>query len=116
MELAVTEDWAKNSVDRSLEGQLQEKIAAQYGNIPVESRQRILDKERANFIKNNRNQYESQINFFAQQYKDNFAGPDNVPYLGDIDSYLWLRKAQNILDNGHAGTEIRDGRIFERLQ
>ncbi len=113
MEMAVTEDWAKNSVDRSLEGQLQGKIAQQYGNIPPESRQRILDKERANFIKNNRNQYEAQINFFAQQYKDNFAGPDNVPYLGDIDSYLWLRKAQNILDRGHAGTEIKDGRLFD---
>ncbi|MDO8642816.1 MAG: STT3 domain-containing protein [Candidatus Woesearchaeota archaeon] len=111
--LTVTKDWAHNAVDNALRNQLSAKIDEQYGNVPVESKQRILDKEFSNFVDRNPNQYQSQLNYFADQYKSQFSAPDGTAYLGDIDSYLWLRKAQNILDHGNAGTEIRDGRTFD---
>ncbi len=111
--LPITDDWAQNSVDSSLRQELSKQVNSQYGNLPEESRDRIMAKELAKYKEENKNNYKQQIDATSKSFKGGFSAPDGIPYLGDIDSYLWLRKAQNILDHGHVGTEMRDGEVYD---
>lgn len=111
--LSLANEWAANSLDVGIRSQIVEEVDKQYGNLPAENKERLVDKGLSDFKKENPVNYAQQLRAMTTQYKDRFRAPDGTPYLSDIDSYLWLRKAQNILDRGHIGTEIRDGRIFD---
>lgn len=116
VDLPMTDYWAQQSVLDSIRSQVDAQISQQYPNLPPANRQSLVNSEVQKQIEQNavavERQIESTSNFFKQYFRD----PDGINYMPDIDPYYWQRYAKNILDQGHPGDELRDGRPYDTYQ
>lgn len=111
LSLSVTDDWADSMVRHERRQQIttdaerQRPIAAQ--------READLDLLVKQWIEQNTAQFETDRATVAQQLKSRlrFTGKDGQAYvyLGDVDSYTWVRAARNYLRTGTTCDAVVDG-------
>lgn len=114
----VTEDWARNSVENFIKNQIRAEINAQNPNLPEQNKQMLVNQQFSEIVKAQKEPIEAQIKELSKEYKKaisyEYEG-NNYVYLGDIDSYYWMRFARNVLNNGHICDEIKDGECWDNL-
>ena len=119
-----TQVWAEQSVNKMIQDDIATAINQQYPNLPDENKNALVSGEFQNTIKNDKytiktGQYAGQSISIAEQIKTTSAyfrsfyeydsGPEQGKlYMPDIDPYYWYRYAENIIEHGHPGDEIRD--------
>lgn len=112
MEAPATDVWAENSINQNILQDVTNRVNAQYPNLPQASKQNIINREFQAVREANKAEIEIARAQLSQQYKDlisyEYNGKKYI-YLGDIDSYFWLRHARNIIENGHVCDEVVDG-------
>ena len=104
IELTLLDEYAQTNVYNYYRSQIEGQIKQQYPNLPQENLQGLADEQLNNFLKSNKAQIEQQILGSAKQSKDFYqyeSGSHSYPYMGDIDSYYWLRQARNIVEKGY---------------
>ena len=114
--LPITDQWAQDSVINSIKSQISGQIAQQYPNLPEANRNALVDAELKKQLEQYWPQIQQQIQATSNYFKDHFKDPDGIPYMPDIDTFYWMRYAENILDHGYAGDEIRNGVEWDALQ
>lgn len=108
--LPATDDWARNSVYNSIQNSIAQQINQQYPNLPVQSRNELVENQFNVFIKEQKGAIEDQIKRTAEYFKSKFQDNNGQTYLVAIDPYQYLRYTENYLENGHPGDEIVDGK------
>ena len=73
-----------------------------------------VEKEIRNL--NNSNRYYALIEQISARYRDFYQDDLERNYMPDIDSYYWLRYANNVIETGRVGDEVRDGVEWDNLQ
>ena len=109
MYLPVTDDWAHNTVYNYYKNQIASQINQQYPNLPEANKNALIEAEFEKFIQQNQNILQQQIEATSQGFKERMmyeSGNSKYVYLGDIDSYFWLREARKLLNNGTVCDEI----------
>jgi len=109
MFLPVTDSWSQNAVYNYYKGQIATQISQQYPNLPDANKQTLLDTEFNKFLTQNKDLVNQQIAGTSQQFKDKMmyeSGNSKYVYLGDIDSYFWLREARKLINTGYNCDEI----------
>lgn len=120
--MSVTDDWAKMSMDNSITQKITADINSEYPNLPSDKKNEIIAKE----VDNVKKQYKADIAAteasLSTQYKSEFKKDifdsngnkiGETTYLVGIDPYFWMLHTENVLENGHVGDELRDGKPYD---
>ena len=110
--LTISDDWATNNVVNFFRDQIREQVRNQYPDLPDENLNRIANEQFEKFAPENQKTIDEQISINSERYKDFFqyeSGSKSYTYMGDIDSYYWLRQARNIVEKGYNCDVIENG-------
>lgn len=114
--ITIADDWAEDNVRNFFRDKIKSQISQQYPDLPEANRERIAEEQFVKFAKENKKAIDGQIALNAKQYKDFFqyeSGSHSYPYMGDIDSYYWLRQAKNIVEKGYNCDVVENGICYD---
>ncbi|MFH1052952.1 MAG: STT3 domain-containing protein [Candidatus Woesearchaeota archaeon] len=120
--LPITDVWARDNIYNGIRAQVENKVNNEYPNLPDENKAKIIEKEFEKILSENKKEIDNAISASSNQFKSrlrrditNSKGEviGEFTYLLAIDPYYWTRHARNILNNGHPGDELRDGKPFD---
>lgn len=118
-ELPITDKWADNTIQNYIKNQAVSEIKTMYPALPDAKVQEQADQRLQDFMKYNSSLLTSELSRISNDYKSllsyNYNGKQYV-YLGDIDSYFWLRYAENILDHGTICDSVKNGQCWDDLE
>ncbi len=104
--LPVTDDWAQSNIRASVRSQFAEQIDQQFPALPQSNKDTLIDQRTDQFLSDNKAQLDASVAELSGQLKESlrYNGTDGKEhtYLGDLDSYFWLRYARNWLTKGTA--------------
>jgi dolichyl-phosphooligosaccharide-protein glycotransferase len=106
--MPVAEDWARQSIYDNIRNNIAAGINQQYPNLPQQNKEALINEQFSQFVSQESAQIEQVVQDQAAMIRQRFSDNGNV-YLGDIDSYFWMRYARNIIDKDQYGDEIIDG-------
>lgn len=102
--LSVTDDWAESNIRQNLNNQFASQIQQQFPTLPAENRDALIAQKVEEYITQNPAEFAAIKKQFSAQLKDGFqyedGDGDKHTYLGDLDSYFWLRYTRNWLNTG----------------
>jgi len=107
--LPVTDEWAKNSVYNGVKSQIKSQINEQYPNLPDANKAPLVDAEFKKVLEQQKPMIEEQIKGTSEYFKSRLKNDKGQTYLLAIDPYFWMRKAENIIEHGYPGDEIKNG-------
>ena len=110
--LPITDDWAENAIANSIRQQISNEINAKYPNLPEANKATLINGQLQQFIKANEKSINDQKKEVSQQFKSQLQKGDQS-YPTDIDQFFWLRYAENIIERGHPGDELRNPQTRE---
>lgn len=114
-DLDVAQNWARDSVFNSVRAQIDAQVQVQYPNLPAPQRSQLVEEQFDTYKTQNEAQLEALVGQQAEAIKSRFQDNTGQTYLIAIDPYTFYRQIQNIIDNGHVGDEIRDGKPYDTL-
>ena len=114
--LPFTDDWAVNTVMNNIRSQIRSGIYQQYPNLPDTNKNTLVDTELQRVIAQNKAQIDQQIKATSYYFKTFYQDESGKNYMPDIDPYYWFRYAKNIVDHGHPGDVLKDGKPFDNRQ
>jgi len=115
-DLPVTEDWARSNVYNFYRNNIVQQVAQQYPNLPSRERDVFINTQFNQFLEQNGASLEQQVAQTQVQMKPGFQleqGGKSFTYLGDLDSYYYLRQARNIVETGTACDGYVDDKCFD---
>ncbi|HZX44933.1 MAG TPA: STT3 domain-containing protein [Candidatus Nanoarchaeia archaeon] len=116
MKLAPLDGSAQSSVNAYFKEQISLQIANQFPNLPAQERVKLADREYAKFVGENKQLITDQIKANSEGFKSRLqytSGDSTYVYLGDIDSYYWLRMSRNIIEKGTQCDDETDGKCYD---
>jgi dolichyl-phosphooligosaccharide-protein glycotransferase len=112
-QLQIAEEWGRNSIYNMIQNDISAQINNQYPNLPQENRQVLINQEFNRQVAQNNAQIEQYVEQQAEMLRQWFRDENGETYLGDIDSYYFLRYARNIIETGDIADERRDGEPYD---
>ncbi len=101
--LPATDTWAQSSVENYYKNQISQSIYKQYPNLPVTQRDKLVAEQYTTFVKENKDNIAQQVTQTSAYFKTGMQYQENgtaYTFLGDLDSYYYLRQARNIEEKG----------------
>ncbi len=114
--LPVTERWADNTVTNFYQTNVRNQVEQQYPNLPAQNKDALVERQWQEFREQNKKQIEGEIHQVSEQYKAQFKDENGETYLLAIDPYLWYSLTKNVVEFGHTGDKIIDGRSHFSLR
>ncbi|HIH40833.1 TPA: hypothetical protein HA239_00270 [Candidatus Woesearchaeota archaeon] len=111
--LPMAEDQARQSIYNNIARNIQAQVDTQYPNLPQQSKEAMINEQLQTVVSQQQSQIEALIAGHAEQIRALYRDDSGTTYLGDIDSYFWLRYARNIVDTGQLADEYRDGVAYD---
>jgi dolichyl-diphosphooligosaccharide--protein glycosyltransferase len=114
--LPATYDWAQNSVYNYYKNNMAQQVNSQYPNLPQAQKDTLVNNQFNEFLKQNKDQLDAQIKQTSEYFKTGFQyteNGNNYTFLGDLDSYYYLRQARNLLNTGTVCDKIDNGRCID---
>lgn len=114
--LAATDNIAVSSVENYYKNMISQQVNAQYPNLPLAQRNKLVEEQLVTFKKTNAEQLEQQIKQTSEYFKSGFQYEENGikhTFLGDLDSYYYLRQARNIKEKGSVCDKIEDNKCVD---
>jgi len=110
--LPMTDNWARDTMYNNIRNQISNQINQQYPNLPDVNRNALVEEEFQKVLTEQKAALKEQINQISQGFKSRLQDESGQTYLLAIDPYFWLRHVNNVLENGHPGDRIVDGRSY----
>ncbi len=126
--LPATDQWAKSNIYSFIQNDVTNVINQQYPNLPSANKNKLVADELAKVDKTGMYTVQSgqyagqtlnvkqQIQANSAQLKEFFKDENGIIYTQDIDPYFWERYAVNIVEKGHIGDEIKNGKEWDNHQ
>jgi dolichyl-phosphooligosaccharide-protein glycotransferase len=123
-----TDEWASSTVNNVIQSDIQSAINAQYPNLPSDRKSQIVSEEMAKASSSKQYTFKTgsnagqavdipwNIEAYSSMIKEFYEDPSGKPYSPDIDPYYWHRYAKNIVQKGHIGDEVIDGKQYDMHQ
>ncbi len=111
--LSITDDWASSTVTENVRSQIEGQVNQQYPNLPSQNKDAIVENELQKVLQQQKSQIGQQIKATSDFFKSKMQDDSGQTYLSTIDPYYWLRYAENIVERGHPGDELKDGKPWD---
>ncbi|MBI2660084.1 hypothetical protein HYX07_02890 [Candidatus Woesearchaeota archaeon] len=115
-DLHFADSWASSTVLNNIRSQIGASISQQYPNLPEANKNALIDAELQKITSQNNAQIDQQIKATSAYFKSFFQDENGKNYMPDIDPYYWVRYAKNIVEHGHPGDILKDGKPFDNHQ
>ena len=102
--IPITDEWAENTIHNDLKNSILTQINQQYPNLPDANKNRLVNEEFENLLKENKAQIEPQIEQLSNYFTSRFQDDSGQTYLLAIDPYFYWRHVDHYLENKQAGT------------
>jgi dolichyl-phosphooligosaccharide-protein glycotransferase len=112
-DLPITDSFAQGTIEQNIKNQVQSQILAQTSDIDQNTLNTLVQQKYQEYINSNIDLMEQQQKQVSQQIKEFYKDDSGQTYLLAIDPYHYYRQAQNVLENGHVGDELREGKPFD---
>ena len=116
-ELVPLENAAESNVYNFYRTQIINEVNSQFPNLPEGQKTSLADQKLAEILKSDQSSViKQQIDQSAANLKSHLeytSGKNTYVYLGDIDSYYWLRMSRNILEKGSQCDVEADDRCYD---
>ena len=112
-EIPMTDVWAKDTVTNYYKNGITQEIIKNYPNLPQDQLLKLIEEQYINYYKTNKVIIDQQIEQYSQQFKQLFKDEKGYTYMGDIDPYDFLRKAENYIDHGYTGDIIINESMYD---
>lgn len=110
LSLLITEDWAEGMVRNQLREKIARDAVGKFSRQPSAAQIEILSSQ---WIEKNKEKFKADVEKASELFKSEFSfkGRDGrrYVYLGDYDSYVWLRNARNYLNHGTTCDAVVNG-------
>ncbi len=110
--LPITDNWAQDSVYRSIRSQIEGDINKQYPNLPATNKNQLIDKQLAQVVQQQASLINEQTKSLSAQFKQQFQDPSGQTYLLAIDPYVFFTQTRNLLDHDYIGDRLVDGKSY----
>jgi len=114
--LPITDEWAQNAAINSIRNNIAAQINQQYPNLPDANKQQLINEQLQIILKDQGANIEAQIKSTSDYFRSRLQNDEGQTYLLAIDPYQHLRRAENILLNGHPGDILKDGKPYNTRQ
>ena len=114
--LLFTDDWATNNVINNIKSQIRAGISRDNPNLPEANINTIVDIQFQKAVNENKQRIDEQIRQTSAYIKSFFQDEGGKNYMPDIDPYYWVRYAENIVEHGHPGDVLKEGKPFDNHQ
>lgn len=117
-DLPLTDDWAEMTINQNVMTQFRSQVSSQYPNLPYQNQEALVEDMYKKFHLENGAELSRQTELLSLEYKKIYSYEyegESYAYLGDIDSYYWLRFARNIVDHGNICDEVINGVCYDKL-
>lgn len=111
--LPIAEDWAKSSIQANIRNSIAANVNQQYPNLPEANKNAIIDKQLKDYVTANQAQIDEAAKNSASYLREQFQDENGYTYLADIDSYYFMRQAQNVLETNSVCDKIEDGKCID---
>ena len=114
--LPVTDQWAQSSVESYYKNAITQQVNSQYPNLPTANKNDLVSKQLSDYEKTNADQVKLQVQQTSAYFKTGFQYIENnrtYTFLGDLDSYFWLRQAKNLEEKGMICDVIKNGACWD---
>ncbi|MEM4397955.1 MAG: STT3 domain-containing protein, partial [Candidatus Woesearchaeota archaeon] len=111
--MPIAEEWARKSIEQNIKNNIAVQLSQQYPNLPQQNLMPLVEEQYKAFYSQQKQAIEDAVKQNSNMIREYFRDNKGVTYLGDIDSYYWLRYARNIVEKGHIEDEKRDGRLID---
>ncbi|MCF7860991.1 hypothetical protein K9M79_02005 [Candidatus Woesearchaeota archaeon] len=113
--LSVTDDWAENTVYSSIQNNIRSQIDAQYQLMPEAQKNKLVEQEFQKLLDNPeyKTQFDQMIMGYSAGFKQQIQDDSGQTYLLAIDPYFWWKHTKNIIENGHPGEILKDGKPWD---
>jgi dolichyl-phosphooligosaccharide-protein glycotransferase len=118
IKLEITDKWAQDTIYNNLRVQFEHNLQIENPNLSSERIKNIAEAQFNNYLDENKEEIENYINRISSEYKSSFQYVEDnqtYTYLGDLDSYYFLRQARNLKEKGTICDEIIDGKCIDNL-
>jgi len=112
-DLPMAEGLAESSVESQIKDNMRAEVSSTYPDLEQSYIEKIINQKYSEFKKSNPELVQSSIDNLAQTVRDYYQDETGQTYLLAIDPYHYYRQAQNFLENGHVGDELRDGKPLD---
>jgi dolichyl-phosphooligosaccharide-protein glycotransferase len=112
-DLPITEDWAEGTARSNVQNQISNNILQQYPEIDDQTRENLITQQTNLYFKENKAEINAQVDQLTEQIKAYYQDDSGQTYLLAIDPWHYYRQAQNLIENGHVGDEIVDGKSLD---
>ncbi len=117
MDLVPLEQSAESNVLSYYRAQAKAEIIKLYPNLPDSQRDSLADQRLNEILASDQGKViQDQIKQASDSFKSRLqyeSGSSKYAYLGDIDSYYWLRMSRNIIEKGTQCDMIQDGKCYD---
>ena len=94
---------------------IKNKVDERYADFPGKKRAKLISQSYKDYLKQNKHSIQEKIKEKAREKKAFYQNDNNHTYLFGIDSYYWLRLIDNLINKGHIGDSIVDGKNYDDL-
>lgn len=124
LDLPMTEEWAKGNIVNFNKQVISAQINQLYPNLPDQNKKKLINDELQNLLNSGKVyipgqeglqqvSYKEALREYSKSFKSRLQDESGQTYLLAIDPYFWMRHTNNVLENGHPGDEIRDGKQWD---
>ncbi len=106
----MADEWAADSINNQLRMQIAQQVQQQFPNLPPENMEDMIDDQLDQFIEENREMYQLQLEQASDFFRSQLQDDDGTTYLTGIDPYHWYRLARNVVRRGAPGDDYIEGR------
>src|SRR3989338_299418 len=106
----MTKSLAEQAYNNYHYNRIQEEISREFPNLPDVNRVEIVSQRLDKFYTENRAQVAEDKRQISRTFLETFLDESGRMYMPDIDTYYWMRYAQNILDHGYPG-DSKEGKL-----
>lgn len=114
--LPQTDVWAKSSVDNAILSDIRSNINTQYPNLPQKRKDSLVAEQFEKQYVEREDEINALVIRYSNQLKEGIQYEENGAthtYLGDIDSYYYLRQARNLLEKGTICDLKEEGKCYD---
>ncbi|MFH0875963.1 MAG: STT3 domain-containing protein [archaeon] len=112
-DLPITDQFARSGITNQLRNQITQQVNSEYPNLPTQSKNALIEERTNAALANEKQAFDSLVKQNSQYLKSHFKDENGYTYLGDIDSYFYMRYARNIVEHGYQGDTLVDGKSFD---
>jgi dolichyl-diphosphooligosaccharide--protein glycosyltransferase len=111
--LPITDQWAVDTVTNNIRNEIKGQVNQQYPNLPDQNKDILVENEFQKLLQQQKPQIDQQVQATSNFFKSKLQDDTGQTYLIAIDPYFWMRHAKNIVENGHPGDELKNGRPWD---